>query len=182
MIHKKGDVENVSNYSRICLLSALHKLFSAILYGRLYQCLTRNEQKIKLASENPTRQQTTLQHTDWLNRNATSGESKCGQRQLISRRRSIQSLTNQFGVPSNLATSITTTLASWRRYTRTKQTDEMSNIFDIQKGTKQGDPLYSFLFNTVFQHSLKDDIQRWQKKKKNGYILERPRSWLPHEP
>ena len=52
------------------------------------------------------------------------------------------------------------------------QTDEESNIFDIQKGPKQGDPLSSLLFNTVLQYSLKDEIQRWQKKKRNGCIPE----------
>ena len=46
------------------------------------------------------------------------------------------------------------------------QTDKESNIFDIQKGSKQGDPLSSLLFNSVLQYSLKDEIQRWQKKKK----------------
>ena len=51
------------------------------------------------------------------------------------------------------------------------QTDEESNIFDIQKGSKQGDPLSSLLFNTVLQYSLKDEIQRWQKKKGMGIYL-----------
>ena len=51
------------------------------------------------------------------------------------------------------------------------QTDEESNIFDIQKGSKQGDPMSSLLFNTVLQYSLKDDIQRWQKKKGMGIYL-----------
>ena len=51
------------------------------------------------------------------------------------------------------------------------QTDEESNIFDIQKGSKQGDPLSSLLFNTVLQYSLKDEIQRWQKKKGMGTYL-----------
>ena len=50
------------------------------------------------------------------------------------------------------------------------QTDEESNIFDIQKGSKQGDPMSSLLFNTVLQYSLKDEIQRWQKKKEWVYI------------
>ena len=45
------------------------------------------------------------------------------------------------------------------------QTDEESNIFEIREGTKQGDQLSSLQFNTVLQYSLKDDIQRWQKKK-----------------
>ena len=54
-------------------------------------------------------------------------------------------------------------------------------IFDIQKGSKQGDPMSSLLFNTVHQYSCKDEIQRWQKKKRNGNLLERPRPRLPHE-
>ena len=51
------------------------------------------------------------------------------------------------------------------------QTDEESEGFDIQKGSKQGDPMSSLLFNTVLQHSLKDEIQRWQKKKGMGIYL-----------
>ena len=51
------------------------------------------------------------------------------------------------------------------------QTDEESKIFDIQKGSKQGDPMSSLLFNTVLQYSLKDEIQRWQKKKGMGIYL-----------
>ena len=51
------------------------------------------------------------------------------------------------------------------------QTDEESNTFEIKKGTKQGDPLSSLLFNTVLQYSLKDDILRWQKKKGMGIYL-----------
>ena len=65
VIHKKGDVENVSNYRPICSLPAMYKLFSTILCGRLYtQCLTKNKQKIRLDLEKLTRQRTTLQHTD----------------------------------------------------------------------------------------------------------------------
>ena len=53
VIHKKGDVENVSNYRPICSLPALYELFSAICTEDYTQCLTRNEQKIRLNSENP---------------------------------------------------------------------------------------------------------------------------------
>ena len=51
------------------------------------------------------------------------------------------------------------------------QTDEESEIFDIQKGSKQGDPMSSLLFNTVLQYALKNVIQRWQKKKGMGIYL-----------
>ena len=44
-------------------------------------------------------------------------------------------------------------------------TDEESNMFEIKKGTKQGDPLSSMLFDIVLQKALEDDIPRWQKKK-----------------
>ena len=44
-------------------------------------------------------------------------------------------------------------------------------MFEIKKGTKQGDLLSNLLFNTVLQNSLTDDIQRWQKKKGMGIYL-----------
>ena len=44
-------------------------------------------------------------------------------------------------------------------------TDQASDMFEIRKGTKQGDPLSSLLFNTVLRTALKEDIPRWQKKR-----------------
>ena len=51
------------------------------------------------------------------------------------------------------------------------QTDVESNMFEIKKGTKHGDPLSSLLFNTVLQNSRKEVTQRWQKKKSMGIYL-----------
>ena len=44
-------------------------------------------------------------------------------------------------------------------------------MFEIKKGTKQGDPLFGLLFNTVLQNALKEVTQRWQKKKGIGIYL-----------
>ena len=60
-------------------------------------------------------------------------------------------------------------------------TDEESDIFGIKKGTKQGAPLSSLLFNTVLQVALKDDLSALAKEKENGYLPRRQRSRLPHE-
>ena len=43
VIYKKGDVEDVSNYRPICSLPAMYKLFSTLLYGRLYPMLDQNQ-------------------------------------------------------------------------------------------------------------------------------------------
>ena len=51
------------------------------------------------------------------------------------------------------------------------QTVEESNMFEIKKGTNQGDPLSSLLLNMVLQKALEDGIPRWQKKKGMGIYL-----------
>ena len=60
---------------------------------------------------------------------------------------------------------------SYRDQKATVLTDEESNMFEIKKGTKQGDPLPSLPFNVVPQKALEDDIPRWQKIKGMGIYL-----------
>ena len=59
----------------------------------------------------------------------------------------------------------------YRDQKATVQTDVESNMFEIKKGTKHGDPLSSLLFDTVLQNLLKDLTQRWPKKKGMGIYL-----------
>ena len=64
VIYKKGDVEDVSNYRPTCSLPAMYKLFSTILFGRFFPMLDQFLQKIRLASDKPTRQRTILRRTE----------------------------------------------------------------------------------------------------------------------
>ena len=41
-------------------------------------------------------------------------------------------------------------------------TDKDSDVFVIKRRTKQGGPLSSLLFNTVFQAALEDDLTCWR--------------------
>ena len=175
VINKKGDVQNVSNYRPICSLPAMYKLFSTILYGRLYPMLDQKQ------AEDQAGFRKTYQTTDHL---ATYRivEQKC-QEWGIKMWAATVDFTKAFDSSSHK--SISEALKScnvdheyvsllrkiYRDQKASVQTDEESNIFDIQNGSKQGDPMSSLLFNTVLQYSSKNEIQRWQKKKGMGIYL-----------
>ena len=175
VIHKKGDVENVSNYRLICSLPAMYKLFSTILYGRLYPMLDQKQ------AEDQAGFIKTYQTTDHL---ATYRliEQKCQEWRIKMWTATVDFMKAFDSISHN---SIWEALKScsvdhgyvcllrkiYKDQKASVQTDEESEIFDIQKGSKQGDPMSSLLFNTALQYSLKDEIQRWQKKKGMGIFL-----------
>ena len=73
VFHKKENEEDVGNYSPICTLTALHKLFSTILlyfrlYHRLDQCQSEDQGGFGRSYQ-------AIDHlaTYRMNRNATSG-------------------------------------------------------------------------------------------------------------
>ena len=174
MLHKKGDVENVGNYRPIFSLPALYKLFPTILYGRLYPALDQKQ------AEDQAGFRKSYQTTDHL---ATYRmiEQKCHEWRIkmwtatVDFTKAFDSITHKSIWKALKACDIKHDYISllrkiFRDQKASVQTDEESNIFEIRKGTKQGDPLSSLLFNMVLQYSLKDDIQRWQKKQRNGNI------------
>ena len=55
----------------------------------------------------------------------------------------------------------------YRHQEGTVLTDKESDTFPIKRGTKQGDPLSSSLFNTVLQYSLENDLAVAGKQKKH---------------
>ena len=53
----------------------------------------------------------------------------------------------------------------YRDQKATVLTDEESDMFEINKGTKQGDPLSNLLFNTVLQKALENTFRAGKRKK-----------------
>ena len=185
VIYKKGDVEDVSNYHPICTLTELYKLFSTILYGRLYPMRDQNQ------AEDQAGFRKTYQTTDHL---ATYRmlERKCQQWGIKMWTATVDFMKAFDSISHN---SIWEALLScnvdhgyvcllrkiYKDQKASVQTDEESQIFDIQKGSKQGDPMSSLLFNTVLQYALKKRNTTMAKEKRNGNLLERPRTRLPDE-
>ena len=167
VLHKKGDVENVGYYRPIRSLLALYKLFSTILYGRLYPRLDQEQ------AEYQTGFRSSYQTTDHL---ATYRmiEQKCHEWSIKMwiatidftkafdsiTHKSIWSALNSCGINHEY---ISLLKKSYKDQRASVQTDVESNMFEIKKGTQQGDLLASLLFNTVLQSSLKEVTQRWQK-------------------
>ena len=52
----------------------------------------------------------------------------------------------------------------YERQKRSVLTDKESDVFETEKGTKQGDPLSRSLLNTVLRVALKDDLPSGREK------------------
>ena len=174
-MHKKGDVEDVGNCRRICSLPALYKLFTTVLYSRLYVRLDQKQ------AEDQAGFRSSYQTTDHL---ATYRmvDPKCHERRIkmwpatMDFMKAFDSITHTLiwnalkicGIEHDYVSLLK------KRYRDQKATvlsDEESDMFEIKKGTTQGDPLSSLLFNTVLQKALEGHIPRWQKEKCMGIYL-----------
>ena len=175
VLHKKGDVENVGNYRPICSLPTLYKLFSTILYGRLYPRLDQEQ------AEDQAGFRSSYQTTDHFATNRMI-EQKCHEWRIkmwiatIDFTKAFDSITHKsiWKALNSCGSNheyISLLKKIYKDQKASVQTDVESNMFEIKKGTKQGDPLSSLLFNTVLQSSLKEVTQRWQKKKGMGIYL-----------
>ena len=52
----------------------------------------------------------------------------------------------------------------YERQKRSVLADKESDVFETEKGTKQGDPLSRSFSNTVLRVALKDDLAKWPRK------------------
>ena len=169
VIHKKGDEGNVGNYRPVCSLPALYKLFTTILYCRLYPRLDQTQ------AEDQAGFRSSHQTTDPL---ATYRmiDQKCHEWGIkmwgatVDFTKAFDSIThksiwNAFKSCNIEHDYIRLLKKLYRDQKDTVLTDEESDMLEVKKGTKLGDPLSSLLFNTVLQKALEKYIPRWQKKK-----------------
>ena len=175
VIYKKGDVEDVSNYRPICSLPSMYKLFSTIMYGRLYPMLDHYQ------AEDQAGFRKTYQTMDHL---ATYRllEQKCQEWGIkmwtatVDFMKAVDSISHNSIWKALLSCNVDLGYVCllkkiYKDQKASVQTDEESEIFDIQKGSKQGDPLSSLLFNTVLQYALKNVVLKWQRTKGMGIYL-----------
>ena len=185
VIYKKGDVEDVSNYRPICSLPAMYKLFSTILYGRLYPMLDQNQ------AEDQAGFRKTYQTTDHL---ATYRliEQKC-QEWGIKMWTATVDFTKAFDSIShnsiwealkscNVDHEYVSLLEKNLQRPEGFSTDRRrERNFHIQKGSKQGDPMSSPAVQHGTSVIIKGRNTTMAKEKRNGNLLERPRTRLPDE-
>ena len=175
VLHKKCDVENVGNYRPICSLSALYKLFSTILHGRLYPRLDQER------AEDQAGFRSSYQITDHFAAYRMI-EQECHEWRIkmwtatVDFTKAFDSITHKSIWKALSSCSInheyiSLLKKSYKDQKASVQTDAESNMFEIKKGTKQSNPLSSLLFNTVLQNSLKEVTQRWQTEKGMGIYL-----------
>ena len=170
VIHKKGDREDAGNYRPICGLPILYKLFATVLYARLAPGLHKVQPPDQAVFRPNHRCEDHLMVYRVL-------EQRCREWNIplyIStidftkafdsiKHSAIWKALKHYGVKPAYVTLLQ------RLYSQqegTVLTDKESDVFSIKRGTKQGDPLSSLLFNTVLQYSLREDLDRWQEKRK----------------
>ena len=169
VLHKSGDPKLPQNYRPISIIPILYKLFARLLYKRLspmLDCQQCPDQAGFRAGYS------TVDHLFAL----SQLHEKSYEYQLnlwiaaVDFRKAFdtiehsglwEALANQ-GVPHAYIELLKRLYCDQTGQIRT---DKMSKQFDISRGTKQGDPLSSLLFNAILEHIFRETKQKWQQKK-----------------
>ena len=169
VLYKSGDASQPQIYRPITVIPLLYKLFARLVYQRLAPILNR-EQSRDQAGFRPgystddhmitfnlmCEKADEYQLTQWI---AVLDFKKAFD--SIDHSKLWEALTEQ-GTPCYL-TALLKRLYSGQQG-RVK-TDRLSKWFDIQRGTKQGDPLSSLLFNALLEYVMRPIKDKWASKR-----------------
>ena len=168
VIYKSGDPRLPHNYRPITVIPLLYKLFARLLFNRLDPILDRQQLpeqagfRRKFSTDDHLFTLTLIQEkTDewqlplWT---ATLDFKKAFD--TVSHTALWDTLAAQNLPPSYIA--LLTKL--YQNQTATVHTDRSSRQFDIQRGTKQGDPLSSLLFNALSEQIFRRLQPAWERR------------------
>ena len=169
MIHKSGAHNKPDNYRPISIIPLLYKLFSKLLYARIQPILDDQQSKDQ-AGFRP--RFSTVHHlftVTMIQEKAAEWRRPVWAAALDFKKAfdsiehdSIWAALERQGVP----TCYINTLAKlYSKQTGKVRTDKMSKSFDIKRGTKQGDPLSSLLFNAVLEDVIRGLQPDWVRRK-----------------
>eukprot|EP00973_Karenia_brevis_P071847 9984620-Karenia_brevis.AAC.1 len=165
---KKGDPQDPANYRPIAMLPIMYKLFARVLCGRIgklldaWQPVDQAGFRSGFGCEDHlfTMSQLVEKHLEYQNplwAAAVDFEKAFDSVEHDS----IWEALVHMNVPANYVVLLSSLYSA---QTGTVTTDKASRQFNICRGTKQGDPLSTHIFNAVLQHALREVIADWQVK------------------
>ena len=182
VLFKKGDMRYPEHYRPICIVPILYKLFSKVVCGRIKRGLIA-EQSYDQAGFRPD-----FSCDDHLFA-VTLLTEKCNEfnRPLwvatIDFKRAFDSIShasiwealNAQKVPSTYVNVLSRLYQGQNARVRV---DCTSRKFDIQKGTKQGDPISPIIFNAVLEQVMRAVKSKWRARKIGMQLGHSPESVL----
>ena len=169
VIYKSGNAAEPQNYRPICIIPVLYKLFSKLMYKRLYPILDRAQCKDQAGFRNKFG---TVDHMFVL----TMLHEKSQEFNLntwvaaIDFKKAFDSISQDYLWKALDEQNVPAAYVAVLRSLYTDQsaqvkTDVLSRRFGIHRGTKQGDPLSSLLFNALLERVMSRVKKSFVEKK-----------------
>ena len=169
VLFKKGDAASLENYRPVAVLPILLKLFSKIILERIHETLSCAQDKTQAGFKKGFSCDDILfalslvveAMTEWNQEFWIVAIDFRKAFDLVFHGSIWKSLTAQ-GVPQCY---VKTLKRLYRNQKGMVLTDVSSKIFDIERGTKQGDPISPPLFNAALQTVMAKVTQKWRERK-----------------
>ena len=182
VLYKKGDEHKPENYRPITIIPILYKLFARLLARRIGPILEKHQSKDQAGFRKGFSTTDHLWTVAQVREKANEWQQPLWVAALDFQKafdtvehRAIWTALARQGVPHAYLQLLSALYSNQKCQVRT---DKLSQSFDLQRGTKQGDPLSSMLFNAVLEDTLRDVKQQWNDKRRGIKLGEGPSSLL----